>query len=327
MHESAPKAWFDYESLDEATRAFVQQKTNETHGLMKRTAEHIIQIGQNLLEVQERLPEMKFSAWLRAEFAFSRQTAYNFMKVATKFGWSCQTVLQLPAKILYELASSSDEIIQQVEKGELPADLDAIKAAKEAERQARAEVDTAQRHLSTAHKEIQEQQRTIEQLTHEIVSLQEQITRLSAQAPQIKEVEKVIVPPEVKAHIEALHQQLSTLKEQRDALARRVTHLSEEARVAAQRQGESEQDRRIRLNWYRVTSEFHAVVTRLLSQWPSPLDTLAFDASDWARLSQTKDLAQRFLAECCALSETRIVESTPTREGTRGDTYGASPKS
>jgi DNA repair exonuclease SbcCD ATPase subunit len=322
MPELTPQEPFDYESLDEVTRAFVEQKTNETHGLLKRTAEHIIQIGQNLLEVQKRLPEMKFSAWLRAEFAFSRRTAYNFMKVATKFGGSCATVAQLPATILYELASASDEIIQQVENGALAPDLDAIKAAKEAERQARAEVDTVQRHLSTAHKEMQEQQCTIEQLTHQIASLQEQIARLSAQAPQIKEVEKVVVPAEVKAHIEALHQQLSTMKEQRDALAGRVRQLAEEARAAAQRHGESEQERRIRLNWYRVTSEFHAVVTRLLSQWPSPLDTLAFDASDWARLSQTKDLAQRFLAECCALSETRIVESTP-----RGETYGASPKS
>jgi hypothetical protein len=63
------------------------------------------------------------------------------MKVATKFGGSCATVAQLPTTILYELASASDEILQQVEKGELSPNLDTIKAANEAERQARTEAE------------------------------------------------------------------------------------------------------------------------------------------------------------------------------------------
>jgi hypothetical protein len=75
MSETSSLPPFDYLDLDETTRVFVQKKTDETHGLMKRTTEYIIQIGQNLLEVQQHLPEMKFSAWLRAEFDFSRQTA------------------------------------------------------------------------------------------------------------------------------------------------------------------------------------------------------------------------------------------------------------
>jgi hypothetical protein len=127
------------------------------------------------------------------------------------------------------------------------------------------------------------------------------------------------VPPEVQAQVEILHQQVRTLKQERDALANRVTQLGEEAKAAAQERGEGEQERRVRLNWYRVTSEFHSVVSRLLARWPSPLDTLAFEADDWVRLSQTIELAQRFLAACTALTETRIVESTPiaTKERTR----------
>jgi chromosome segregation ATPase len=89
-------------------------------------------------------------------------------------------------------------------------------------------------------------------LIHEIISLQGQITKLRAQAPQVKEVEKGVVPLEIKAQLETLHQQVRTLKEQRDALARRVTQLAEEARTEAQKH-QSEQERRIRLNWYRVT--------------------------------------------------------------------------
>ena len=51
MHE-AEASTFDYDKLDEQTRDFVLQKTIETHGLLKRTAEHIIEIGQNLLSIK-----------------------------------------------------------------------------------------------------------------------------------------------------------------------------------------------------------------------------------------------------------------------------------
>jgi archaellum component FlaC len=319
MHESAPQKRFDYDSLDEATRELVQRKANETHGLLKRTAENILRIGQNLRAVKEKLPHGQFLLWIETEFEMSQWTARNFIHVAEKMEDTWRNFHDLPVSVLYELAapSTSEEILTRVQEGKIPPTLEAVKAAKEAERQARVEAEQAQRHLSTAQEEIQEKQRTIEQLTHEITSLQEQIADLSAQTKAIKEVEKVVVPPEIKAHIETLHQQVHTLKEQRDVLARQVAHLSEEAKAAAQKSGEGEQARRIRLNWYKVTSEFHSVVVRLLAQWPSPLDALAFEADDWMRLSHTKELAQRFLAACTALAETRIVESIPTRERTR----------
>src|SRR5579864_5555767 len=157
MNEPAPPEPFDYSILDENTREIVLRKTDETHGLMRRTAESIIAIGQNLLTVQKHLPEMKFSAWLRAEFDLSRQSAYNFMRVAARFDGSCKTVLQLPARVLYELALSSDAIVEQVETGQLPPTIAAIRTAKEAERQAR----EAER---LARAEAQARQATIEQL-------------------------------------------------------------------------------------------------------------------------------------------------------------------
>ena len=94
---------------------------------------NLCEIYSILHEVRARLPDMTFSAWLRAEFAFSRQTAYNFMKVATTFGESCTTVLQLPAKVLYALAWPSDAIIEHVETGQIAPTLEAIQAAKKAE--------------------------------------------------------------------------------------------------------------------------------------------------------------------------------------------------
>src|SRR5258708_18094118 len=176
MNEPAPPEPFDYSILDENTREIVLRKTDETHGLMRRTAESIIAIGQNLLTVQEHLPEMKFSAWLRAEFDLSRQSAYNFMRVAARFGGNCKTVLQLPARVLYELASSSDSIVEQVETGQLPPTIDAIKAAREAERQARVEV--------------QVRQATIEQLSRDLEGLRQNLAEMSTPEEQNRDMAK-----------------------------------------------------------------------------------------------------------------------------------------
>ena len=152
-----------------------------------------------------------------------------------------------------------------------------------------------------------------------MTQLQEQIASLSSPTVEIREVEKHVVPPEVTAQLEQLQRQLRTLTQQRNALTQQVIKLGEEAKVASTRRNEGDQDRRIRLNWYKVTAEFHANVVKLLAQWPSVLDTLAFEADDWTRLSQTKEIARRLLDECTALTQGRIVNSTtePVRERAR----------
>lgn len=319
---------FDYQALDSKTRQFVQQKANETHGLLKRTAEHILQIGQNLRVVKEKLPHGQFLLWIETEFEMSRWTARSFIRVANKLEDKWRNFHHLPVSVLYELAapSISEDILTQVQEGHIPPTIEAVRAAKEAERlarateqQARAEVEQAQRRISTMQEETQVQQATIDKLTHDIKLLQERITTLSSPAVEIKEVEKFVVPPEIQTQIETLQQQLRALTQQRDTLARQVKQLGEEAQAAALKRGEGEQERRIRLNWYRLTGEFHSTVVKLLSQWPSSLDTLAFEADDWTRLVRTKELAQRFLEACTALTQSKIVESA-TEETTERTT-------
>ena len=306
MPENALPEPFDYESLDEQTRLLIQHKTDETHGLLKRTAESIIAIGNNLLEVQKLLPEMKFSAWLRAEFDLSRQSAYNYMRVATRFGGSCKTVLQLPARVLYELASSSDAIVEEVETGKILPTIDAIKVAKEAERQAR---EAERQALS----ELQEQQTVSDQLAHDLERALQELATLSIPEIQLKEVEKRVVPPEITEQVEALQRKVIELTQQRDALSARVSALGDEIDLNDSKRSEGEHDRQVRLNWYKITSEFQRSLRSILSQWPSPLDVLAFEADDWTRLSQSKELARRFLAECTRLTDepnARIVEGS-----------------
>jgi DNA repair exonuclease SbcCD ATPase subunit len=313
---------FDYSELDEETRTFVTRKTHEIHGLMRRTAEEIILIGENLLLVRQHLPEMKFAAWLRAEFDFSRQSAYNFMRVADKLGGSCKTVLQLPAKVLYELASSSEAIIEQVETGHLSPTRDAIREAKEAERQAReaerrarADVETTHLRLLSLQGEVEAQQTMIARLSQELEEVRQQHDEHAVPITEIKEVEKPVLPSEIKEQLATLEQQLATIMQQRDTLSSRVAELQELAQAEALQRGETDQARRIRLSWYRITNELQRSIRSLLSQWPSPLDVLVFEADDWTRLSQTKALAKRLLEECSALTggtDKMIIESDST---------------
>ena len=297
---------FSYEILDEPTRQFVEQKAYETHGLLIKTAESVLLIGQNLRGVKERLPHGQFLSWIEAEFGMSRWTAHHFMQVADKLEDKWGKFHHLPVSVLYELASpsTSEEVIEQVAQGEVAATRDAIAAARTAERKARAEQQLAQQELATMREQWQRQQRTIEDFSQQIIKLQEQIATLSSR----------VVPPEVQERLDRVQQQLRIATQQRNALAQEVRRLADEAKMAAQAHGQGDEQRRIHLNWSSITETFRTTTNKLLSQWPSWLDTLAFEADDWTRLSQTKEAANRVIKECLSLSENRVINSTASSE-------------
>ena len=110
MPTASPKAWkkFDYTDLDAPTSQFVQQQTGEIRGLMKRTANDIVEIGQKLVNVKEKLGHGRFGSWLEAEFDWSIQTAKRFMNVAAVF--QNQQIVDfdfIAPSALYELAAPS----------------------------------------------------------------------------------------------------------------------------------------------------------------------------------------------------------------------------
>lgn len=114
---------FDYDSLSAAEALFVQQQTGEIQALMKRTAESIVAIGQGLIAVKECLKHGCFSAWLKAEFDWSTDTAQRFMRVAQVFAGKPQIAVFAPSA-LYILAAPSTpeaatkEAIARAEVGE-----------------------------------------------------------------------------------------------------------------------------------------------------------------------------------------------------------------
>lgn len=127
---------FDYASLDTATSQFLQQQTGEIRALMRRTAQEIIEVGQKLIDVKERLGYGQFEGWLQAEFDWTQMTANRFMNVAKQFESNKLLDLSIAPSALYVLAAPSTpaaartEALARAEAGE-PISHKAAKALKQ----------------------------------------------------------------------------------------------------------------------------------------------------------------------------------------------------
>ena len=313
MQENHIQTIFAYETLDEGTRIFIQQKTDETHLLLKRTAENILAIGLILQEIKEHLPHGQFLPWLQTEFGMSRMTANHFMQVADKFAGKCTNLLHLPATILYELASpSTDEsIIEHIEKGEIAPTMDAIKEAKaalklaqEAERQAHATAQTTQQHLFQVQRDNTDLERQIAQLHHQLAAVPEPVV-------QIQEVTVPVIPAEVTTQLKTLQQHLNEARLQRDQLSQRVTELGVQARIHLIDQDREARGQRIRQQWRQVTKDLHHCGLQVLTQWPTHLDIEAFDQEEWACLLQIQEITRLIMEACLTLGKEarQVVEA------------------
>lgn len=123
---------FDYKSLDNETREFVQEKAQSIHARLKRTAEDVIAIGLDLIAVKSRLPHGQFQVWLQSEFEMSLSAAIKFTQVAYRFGSKNVKFTHFPISVLYELAAPStpDSIIDMVEAQKISPSIPAIREAK-----------------------------------------------------------------------------------------------------------------------------------------------------------------------------------------------------
>lgn len=115
---------FEYGILDTETRNVVQKCTNEIKGLMRRTSQDIIDIGQKLIEVKEHLGHGRFINWLKYEFNWSVSTATKLMQVGAQFKSVNFTNLNITASALYLIAAPSTprearaEVLERTSLGE-----------------------------------------------------------------------------------------------------------------------------------------------------------------------------------------------------------------
>jgi hypothetical protein len=72
---------FEYDKLRPETRDFLLERARLIHGLARRTAESVFEIGRYLSEVKEKLGHGKFIDWITREFGWSERAANLFMAV------------------------------------------------------------------------------------------------------------------------------------------------------------------------------------------------------------------------------------------------------
>ncbi|MHC5762543.1 DUF3102 domain-containing protein [Nostoc sp.] len=116
---------FDYEILNSEQRLVIQQRTGEIKERLRRSAQDIWEIGQKLTDVRSRLKHGQFETWLKAEFGWSRRTAYNFINVYEALAEPANLAqIDIATSALYLLAAPStpknvrEEILQRAHKGE-----------------------------------------------------------------------------------------------------------------------------------------------------------------------------------------------------------------
>jgi len=108
---------FDYAGLTSSVALEVRSAAERIRVRMKRTAEDIIAIGLDLIEVKGRLPHGRFLPWINTEFGMGERAARNFMSVAERYGSKSAIIADLPPTVLYELAapSTSDAVRDIIE--------------------------------------------------------------------------------------------------------------------------------------------------------------------------------------------------------------------
>lgn len=264
-------------------------------------------LGVILCRVREKYRHNKhggFEKCVEKRFNFGLTTAYNIMWRYEQFGTfqnferldialSAQTLLSQPATP----QEARNEALQRAEQGEkitIKLAKDIIEAQR-AQKQAEEESQKAREEVEKAHKQLWQ--------TQEIS--QRQSERWNAQLDRLRlEIELLKKSPVVSSEAQATIEQLT---KQRDNLSRLVNDLSADLDTMREsneaKRAQEAQDLRVRQNWRSVTDAFHKQVLKLLSQFPTPVDTQVFEAEDWERLFQVRELARRFQAECNELKQ------------------------
>lgn len=98
---------FDYGTLDTETRVVVQQKTTEIKDRVRRSRQDILEIGERLIDIKERLGHGSFGRWLEVEFGWTDRTAQGFMSVADAFKSDIISDLDITPTALRSLAAPS----------------------------------------------------------------------------------------------------------------------------------------------------------------------------------------------------------------------------
>lgn len=130
---------FDYAALDRETANFVIYETEKIKTLMRQTVEGIIETGERLHKVKQRLKHGEFMTWVENEIKCHYSTALHFMRVWQTFGDRKEQIahIGINASVLYLLSAPSTpeqlriDIVERAKAGNLVSFAEAKRLKKE----------------------------------------------------------------------------------------------------------------------------------------------------------------------------------------------------
>jgi myosin heavy subunit len=175
----------------------VVQATERIKLRLKRTAEDIIAIGQDLILIKAELGHGQFLPWIEMHFDMGQTQAHRFIQVAERFGQIHQ-IGEFKPSVLYELAapSTSDEVVEiitaKVESGE-KVSVKEVQALKRQIKEEQELKDKIHHELSVNKQMVNYLKKDIEEFNQERDQLSKEIERLQAAVaqPVVKEIEVI----------------------------------------------------------------------------------------------------------------------------------------
>lgn len=110
VEQAAVELNYDYKKLAERDRDVIRRSALTIKPRLKRAAEDIFVIGQELKVVKARLPHGDYTDWLDMEFGLSERMAQRFVNVCDKLGTKSDIMSVLPPTTLYLLAAPSTPV-------------------------------------------------------------------------------------------------------------------------------------------------------------------------------------------------------------------------
>lgn len=304
---------FDYASLPDVTATDLRLTAERIRLRMKRTAEDIIAIGQELIAAKEKAGHGRFGVWLKAEFEMSQDTAARFMNVAGRFDEQIPQFAEYNPSILYLLAAPStpDSVIEQVTSGAIPATTDAVKEAIREEKSARlrAEIDAqsaqkdreqAQQQLIFLEQTAAIRERKLRESEARIAGLEADKARILAQSQvpveRIVEVEKFVIPPEIAAQLQEKDAAIAREQAERKKLALHAANLEQQLQTDHQLAiYQDDTTRKMRLQWSQEGNKLRRALQEGLVAYPADSQMYAFEQIDRLLLKQIRQVLMAHL--------------------------------
>jgi vacuolar-type H+-ATPase subunit I/STV1 len=244
-------AIFDYSNLPGETAGDVRAATERIKLRMKRTAEDIVAIGQDLLEVKQVLGHGRFLEWIEFEFEMKERTAQNFMRVAETFGGKSAKFADLKPSVLYALAAPStpepvrEQVIEKATNGERVSVKEVeelkrrCKAAEEARRAAEVKTKQAEMVLRSANDKNLELETELSSLGQQAKSLEQLVNELKGRQQERIEVERIVEV--VPGGYSSLEEAITVKQGELQAVNRQIDSMKKRIRASEEHQKRIEQ--------------------------------------------------------------------------------------